>query len=136
MLVKDIMIKNVKIVSPFATVREALQIMKTSSVKSLIVDKKDGSDAYGIITYTTLLKEIVADEGDIDLLNVYDVAKKPAIFVHKEMHIKYVARLMINQNIKRILVLNGPELEGLISMTDILNATIEEMGVEGYQSEL
>ena len=120
MLVKDIMQTNVVTVSPFATIREAMQRMKEHQVKSLVVERGNDNDAYGIITYTTILRTIVAEDGDIDLINVYDVCSKPAIAVYGELDVKYVARLMVTQDIRRLLVLRNNELEGIIAMNDII----------------
>ncbi|TVQ72600.1 MAG: CBS domain-containing protein [Chromatiaceae bacterium] len=125
MLVKDLMVKNVATISPLATIREAMQEMKRHRVKSLVVDKQHSHDAYGIITYTTILRTIVAEEGDIDLINVYDVCSKPVITVPAEMEVKHVARLMVLQRIRRIVVLNNNELAGLVTMNDIVSAIVE-----------
>ena len=124
-LVKDLMIANVATISPLATIREAMKEMRRSRVKSLIVEKTHPHDAYGIITYTSIVKTIVADEGDIDLTNVYDVCSKPVITVYGDMELKYVARLMIQQSIQRVVVLEGHELAGIISMSDIISAMLE-----------
>ncbi len=123
------MTTEVHIVSPLSSLRDAMKMMRDKKVKSLVVDRKNEHDAYGIITYTTILKEIIADDGDIDLLNVYDVSTKPALYISKELDVKYVAKLMTNQNIKRLLVFSNNRLEGIISMSDILKAVIEEMGI-------
>jgi CBS-domain-containing membrane protein len=79
MLVKDIMMRDVVTVSPFATLRDALALMKQHNLKCLVVEQQDPHDAWGLITYTNILKTIVAENGDIDLINVYDVCAKPAI---------------------------------------------------------
>jgi len=81
MLVKDIMQADVVTISPLATLREAMDQMKRHKVKSLVVERRDEHDAYGIVTYTTILRTIIAEEGDIDLVNVYDVCTKPVITV-------------------------------------------------------
>ncbi len=125
MLVKDVMEKNVVTISPLATLREAMQRMRDNSVKSLVVDKQDPHDAYGLITYTTVLRTIVAEDGDIDLVNVYDVAAKPVITVPAEMDVRHVARLMVNQDFRRLIVLDGNELRGIISMDDIVTPILE-----------
>lgn len=125
MLVKDIMVRDVVMVSPFATLREAMGLMKKNKVKALVMDKRHEHDAYGILTYTTLLRTIVAEDGDIDLINVYDVAAKPVITVSRELEIKYVARLMVNQGIRRVVVTLNNKLEGLITMDDIVGAILE-----------
>ena len=81
MLVKDIMMRDVVTVSPFATLRDALSLMKQHNLKCLVVEQQDPHDAWGLITYTNVLKTIVAENGDIDLINVYDICAKPAIGV-------------------------------------------------------
>ncbi|MFP4682392.1 MAG: CBS domain-containing protein [Ectothiorhodospira sp.] len=128
MLVKDIMVDRVATISSLATLREAMQEMKRHRVKSLVVDKRRPSDAYGIITYTTILRTIVAEEGDIDLINVYDVCSKPVISVPGELEVKHVARLMVNQGIRRIVVLQGNQLMGLVTMNDIVSSIVELSG--------
>ncbi|MFA9461787.1 CBS domain-containing protein [Thiohalorhabdus sp. Cl-TMA] len=120
MLVKDLMRTDVKTISPLASVREALTRMHENAVKSLVVEKLEEDDAYGILTYTGILREIVAEEGDIDLTNVYDLHVKPALSVSGGLNVKYVARMMIQQNVKRLLVVDNNRLEGLISMSDIV----------------
>lgn len=125
MLVKDVMEKNVVTVAPLATLREAMQRMRDAGVKSLVVDKQGPHDAYGLITYTTVLRTIVAEDGDIDLINVYDVAAKPVITVPAEMDVRHVARLMVDQDFRRLIVLEGNELQGIISMDDIVKPILE-----------
>jgi signal-transduction protein with cAMP-binding, CBS, and nucleotidyltransferase domain len=126
-LVKDLMIKQVATISPLATIREAMRAMRQHRVKSLVVDKGHPHDAYGIITYTSIIKTIVAEEGDIDLVNVYDVATKPVITVYGDMEVKYVAKLMINQGVRRVVVLGHNELEGMITMSDIISFMLEDV---------
>jgi len=128
MLVKDIMQKDVSVISPLASIKEALKMMREKNVKALVVDKQHPHDAYGIITYTSILKAVYTEEGDIDLLNVYDIAIKPAISISEELDIKYAARMMVNFNIKRILVVENNQLKGIISMTDIIESLFKEMG--------
>jgi len=125
MLVSEILKSEVITVSPLAPLREAMQLMRRHKVKSLVVDKQHPHDAYGIITYTTILRTIVAEEGDIDLSNVYDVCTKPVITVPAEMDVKYVARLMVSQGIRRLVVLRGNELEGIVTTSDIVGSILE-----------
>ncbi|ENO74640.1 signal transduction protein, partial [Thauera sp. 27] len=115
MLVKDIMLREVVTVSPFATIREAMRVMKQNKVKSLVVEKRDAHDAYGIITYTNILKTIVAEEGDIDLVNVYDICAKPALTISRELDVKHAARLMVNIGVRRLLVTSSNELAGIVT---------------------
>ena len=119
MLVEKVMKKSVAIIKPYATLKEALQLMKEKRLKSLVVDKNSPSDAYGIITNTQILKAIMAEEGEIELLNVYDVYNKPAFSVSSKIDVKYAAKIMIDHNIKRVVVTDNNELQGVLSLTDL-----------------
>ena len=125
MLVKDIMMREVVTVSPFATLRDALSLMKQHNLKCLVVEQQDAHDAWGLITYTNVLKTIVAEAGDIDLINVYDVSAKPAIGVGESLDVRFVARLMTDSVVKRVLVLNDNKLVGLVTMDDIVGTVLD-----------
>jgi len=118
-LVEDIMKKSVTTIEPYATLKDALRLMKQKKLKSLVVDKSSPSDAYGIITNSQILQKILAEDGDIELLNVYDVYKKPAFFVSSKIDVKYAARTMLELNIKRVVVTDNNELQGILSITDL-----------------
>ncbi len=125
MLVKDIMMRDVVTVSPFATLRDALALMKQHNLKCLVVEQQDPHDAWGLITYTNILKTIVAENGDIDLINVYDVCAKPAIGVGESLDVRHVARLMTHNIVKRVLVLEDNRLLGLVTMDDIVGTVLD-----------
>ena len=129
MLVENVMTgkDNLVIVSPMATVREALNLMKVHKVRSVIVDKTKPDSAYGLLTFKNILQSIVAEDGDIDLLNVYDIAATPAISVSAKLNVKYAARMMVSSSIKRLLVIDGNELQGILTMSDIINILMESV---------
>jgi len=129
MLVENVMTgkDNLVIVSPMATVREALNLMKVHKVRSVIVDKTKPDSAYGLLTFKNILQSIVAEDGDIDLLNVYDIAAAPAISVSAKLNVKYAARMMVSSSIKRLLVIDGNELQGILTMSDIINILMESV---------
>ncbi len=125
MLVKDIMMRDVVTVSPFATLRNALSLMKQHNLKCLVVEQQDPHDAWGLITYTNVLKTIVAENGDIDLINVYDICAKPAIGVGESLDVRHVAKLMTDSVVKRALVLDDNRLVGLVTMDDIVGTVLD-----------
>jgi CBS domain-containing protein len=119
MLVSDVMKTDVVTIKPHATLKEALQLMKKNQLKSLVVEKNSDSDAYGIVTNSQILRQILVEEGDIDLLNVFDVYNKPAFSVSSQIDVKYAAKMMLDLNIKRVLVTDNNELKGVLSVTDL-----------------
>lgn len=120
-LVQNLMVTNVITISPFSTLREALSLMKKHNIKSLVVDRQSEHDAYGLITYTNILKTIIAEEGDIDLINVYDVCVKPAITVSPKLAVKHAAAMMSQHKLKRLLVTQDNQLVGLLAMDDLVS---------------
>jgi len=131
MLVENVMSPMGKliIISPMSTVRDALKLMKVKGVRSIIVEKNGEDGAYGLVTFKNILQSIVAEDGDIDLLNVYDIAAMPAISVSSKLNVQYAAKMMVTSSIKRLLVIDNNELKGILTMTDIIEVLMES--VEG-----
>ncbi len=129
MLVENVMTPKdqLVIISPMETVREAIKLMKKHKVRSVIVDKNTVDGAYGLVTFKNILQSIVAEDGDIDLLNVYDIASTPAFSVSAKLDVKYAARMMVQNSIKRILVLDNNELYGILTMTDIIGILMDSV---------
>lgn len=130
MLVENVMTPVEKLIqiSPMATVRDALELMKKNNVRSIIVQKSHDDSAYGLITFKNILQSIVAEDGDIDLLNVYDIAPSPAISASRKLNVKYASKMMVQNSIKRLLIIDNNELYGILTMTDIIGTLMEDMG--------
>ncbi len=129
MLVENVMTPKDKlvIISAMATVREAIKLMKERKVRSIIVNKRVDAGAYGLVTFKNILQSIVAEDGDIDLLNVYDIAATPAFSVSAKLDVKYAARMMVQNSIKRLLVVDNNELQGILTMTDIIGILMDSV---------
>lgn len=129
MLVENVMTpaEGLVKISPMSTVRDALKLMKENEVRSVIVEKTVHSGAYGLLTFKNLLQSIVAEDGDIDLLNVYDIAAMPAFSVSGKLDVQYAAKMMVNSSIKRLLVIDNNELVGILTMSDIIEVLMDSV---------
>jgi len=129
MLVEEVMTPKDKlvIVSPMAPVREALMLMKKNGIKAVVVEKNSENGAYGLVTFKNILQSIVAEDGDIDLLNVYDIASTPSVSVSRKLDMKYAARMMVKNSIKRLLVIDNNEIYGILTMSDIIGVLLNEI---------
>lgn len=125
--VKDVMVRNIVTISPYSTLRDALAMMKGRRVKSLVVERQHPHDSWGLLTYSELLRTVVAEEGDVDLLNVYDAASKPVITVGEDLSVHQAAALMSRYHLNRMVVVEGNTLIGLLAMNDILARLMEEL---------
>jgi CBS domain containing-hemolysin-like protein len=129
MLVEDIMTPKEKAVTidPMTSVRKALELMREKKIKSIIVEKNSPDGAYGLLTFKNILQSIVAEDGDIDLLNVFDIANIPAMCIPTKMNVSYAAKMMVKSSIKRLLVLENNELKGILTMTDVIETLMDEI---------
>ncbi len=115
----DIMTKNVVTIRGAATVAEAVKLMKEKSLRGLVVDRRHGDDAYGMITETDIVYKVAAYGKDPQDVRVCEIMTKPCIVVNPELGVEYVARLFAHTGIRRAPVIKG-ELLGIVSVTDIL----------------
>ena len=82
---------------------------------------------YGYCTryFDTRHLVIAVNPAHIDLLNVYDIAQKPALQVSQHLEVRYLARLMIQYSVKRVLVIDNNELQGFVSITDVVGSLMD-----------
>ena len=119
MKVREIMSKKVITVRNFATVANAVQLMRDHRLSSLIVERLDESDSYGIITETDIIHKVAAKGLDPDQVRVCEIMTKPCIVVNPDLSTKSVAQLFANTGIRRAPIIRD-QLLGVISTTDLL----------------
>lgn len=115
----DIMNTHVVSIRGSATIAEAVKLMAQKGVHCLMVDRRTDADAYGIITETDIVYQVIAYGKDPHTVRVFEIMTKPCITVNPELEVEYVARLFAMTGIRRAPVIQG-ELLGIISTTDIL----------------
>lgn len=118
--VKDVMKQSFDIIDGMTTVSEALKKMKHIETKTLIVDKRDENDEYGVVLISDIAKQVLAKDRSPDRVNVYEVMAKPVIFVDPNMDIRYCARLFENFGLSRAPVIECGKMIGIISFTDMV----------------
>ncbi len=118
MMVKDCMQSDVIYVSVPGTREDVLQIMAEKQVNGVPVVKKGSKTLVGIVTRTDLLRK--ADENQLGMLMNRDPDT-----VTPRTDLKTATKLMLEKNYRRLPVVSKGNLVGLISIPDILGATLE-----------
>lgn len=119
MKAQDIMTQEVATVHGSASVAEAVKLMKLKGLRSLVVDRRNDEDAYGLVTEADITNKVVAYGKDPKDVRVSEVMTKPCVVINPDLAIEYVARLFAQTGIDRAPVIRG-DLIGIISVTDIL----------------
>lgn len=120
MKASDIMTEDVVTIKGSATVAEAVELMRENTIRTLLVERRNEQDAYGIISETDIIYKVAAYGSDPKKVRVYEIMTKPCIVVNPDLGVEYVARLFANTRIHSAPVIKG-ELLGIISVTDILH---------------
>ena len=118
----DVMTKNVISIEGKASVADAIDLMRKKKVSSLLVNRRDHTDAWGILTRKDVVNKIVDPGKDPHKVKVFEIMTKPLVTVSPGLALKYCARLMHTTGIRRAVVFDGKDVMGMLSNTDIFNA--------------
>jgi signal-transduction protein with cAMP-binding, CBS, and nucleotidyltransferase domain len=118
--VRDVMKTDVDTVDGMDTVEAALQKMDHVETKTLIVDKRDENDAYGIVMFSDIARKVLAKDRPPARVNIYEVMTKPVISVEPDMDIRYCARLFDRLHLSRAPVISQGKILGVVSFSDMV----------------
>ena len=118
--VRDVMKAEVDIVDGKMTVMEALSKMKHVETKSLIVERRNSDDEYGIVLLSDIARNVLAKDRSPDRINIFEIMSKPVVSVDPNMDIRYCARLFERCGLSRAPVVENSQIVGLVSYTDMV----------------
>ena len=119
--VADVMTPDVKTVERMATVKEAIDIMRTEGVSSLAVERRDETDEFGLLVVSDIASKVIGPDKAIDRTNVYEVMAKPVLTLPPDMNIKFAVRLLVRFTLSRALVVNLERKPiGIVTLRDMV----------------
>ena len=104
--------------TPATTVKDAANVMSVHRVGSLLV--RDEGRIAGIFTERDVLMRVVAQGRDPDATTVGDVMTHSLITITSETPIEDVERIMRENRIRHLPVVQGSEVVAMISIGDVL----------------
>ena len=120
--VSEVMKPEIQKIDGLATVTEAVEKMRAAGSGSLIVDKRNDQDEYGLISIGDLAYKVVAPDFAPDRISCYQVMTKPVLTVESDMNVRYAIRLLTRFKISRALVVENGRAVGIISLRDMVLA--------------
>ena len=111
---------SLHMVDGLATVQDAIEEMHRHSVSSLVIERRDDDDEYGVVTVHDIAAKVVAVNRSAERTSVYEIMTKPALTVSAEMNVKYAIRLLSRLGLTRALVTDGNALLGLVTLRDLV----------------
>lgn len=112
--------RDVDIMDGMLTVTEAVRSMKFPDTRTIMVDKRNEDDEYGVVMFRDMARRVLARNLSPDRVNIYEIMSKPVISVEARMDIRYCTRLFHRFGLSRAPVVEDGEIIGLVSYTDIV----------------
>ncbi|MEE8444274.1 MAG: CBS domain-containing protein [Alphaproteobacteria bacterium] len=108
-------------IDSMATIRKAMTKMAKHKISSLVVERREDEDEYGLITVADIAREVVARNLSFDRVQVYEVMSKPVISVHPDMDLRYAIRLLVRFGLKRALAIGDDrQVLGMVTLRDMV----------------
>jgi len=117
---KDVMTKKIVLVDGMATAKEAVEIMRQEKAEALIVKKRHGQDAYGIVSIQDFIRGVIISDKTSEEVNVFEIMTKPVISVPADMDVRYVASLLMKVGLRMAPVRENGEYIGMVSLSDLI----------------
>jgi CBS domain-containing protein len=119
-LIREVMTESVVTAEPERTVREVAELMRERNVGSVVL--VEDARPIGFVTDRDLALSVIADGRDF-ADHVADHASSPVIVAHPGMEVEEGAELMIRHGVRRLVVVDGERLSGIVTLDDIVLRT-------------
>ncbi len=117
MLVKDVMNRDVKTIKPGESILDAASIMNEFRIGCLIVIIR--TKLMGIITERDILEKVVAEDRKASKTKVSQVMTRDPVMIDDDKDISEAVSIMNKFDIKKLPVVSGQSLVGLLTVADL-----------------
>ena len=122
--VRDIMTNWVATIESTATAHDASRLMTDKDVGALVVT--DNEKCIGIVTERDLVRKVLTYRLDAALVALSDVFSRPLITTSPDEDLKKAAMKMAVKIIRRLPVLEGEKLAGMLTATDLAKSLVKD----------
>ena len=115
--VRDIMEKNVITLQYDKSALDASIMLKEKEISFLVIQKE--GNPIGLVTERDIVRKIAAEDKKSSEVLIQDLMSKKFKWVKPEDSIENAIQKMLNNNIRRLVVLDNDKLVGVITQTDL-----------------
>ena len=115
--IRDIMEKNVITIEHDKTALDAARLISEKDVSFLVI--LDGDTPVGVLSESDFVKRLAADNKKASEVIVSEIMSSKFRWVEPETEIEDAIQKMLNNNIRRLGILDNSELAGVITQTDL-----------------
>ena len=126
MQVSELMSTNIVAVSPDSTAAEAAKTMTHNDVGIVLVCGQKGS-LQGVLTDRDIVTRCVAVQSDPVQTKVQDLMTRNVVTISPNEEMKTAADLLSGEQIRRIPVVEGTRVVGMLSLADLVHSDLYDM---------
>lgn len=116
--VKDVMVDNVKTMGSGESILEAAEMMTRHEIGCVVVTEK--GKPVGVVTERDILNRVVFKRKDPAETRLHDVMSSPLVTIGPNVAVMDAVQVMIRNKIKKLVVAEGEDLLGILSLTDLI----------------
>jgi CBS domain-containing protein len=133
-VIQDIMTKKIVTIKHEKTGLDAAKLMNNYGISSLIVE--NDQKHIGIITERDIVSKICCKDLQPSKVNVADIMSDIRVYADPSTPIEVAVQRMINHKIRRLPVIEGGKIVGIVTVTDLAKELRKTILEEGLLSEI
>ena len=115
--IRDIMEKNVVTIEDDKTALDAAHLISEKDVSFLVIMKNN--IPVGVLSESDFVKRLAADDKKASEVIVSEIMSSNFRWVKPETEIEDAIQKMLNNNVRRLVILDNNKLAGVITQTDL-----------------
>ncbi len=120
-LVGSAMTKSVRTIEAMATIDDAIRLMGEAGISSLVVERRDEGDEFGLLVVADIARDVIAKDRPPERVNVYEIMSKPVLSVPADMRINFAVRHLVRFDLSRALVVDDRRRPlGIVTLRDLV----------------
>ena len=127
--VRDIMEKNVITIDINETANHAANQMKENDISFLVII--ENGKPVGVVSERDFVQKICANNQNSSDVKISDIMSYKFRWVNPITKIEDAIQKMLNNNIRRLLILDDEKLVGVITQTDLASYLREKLMIDG-----
>jgi len=127
--IRDIMEKNVITIGHDKTVLDAAYLMKENEISFLVI--LNNEEPIGVVTESDFVRKLVANDKVASKVPLSEIMSYKFRSVESSTEIEDAVQKMLNNKIRRLLVVDDGKLVGIITQTDLTSFLRSKLLIEG-----
>jgi CBS domain-containing protein len=129
--VSEVMTTDIITIKSTSTVHDATELMREHRTSSIVVDRRDETDEYGLVVVSDIASKVLAENLSPKRVNVYEIMSKPVITVPEKMRIVHAMQLLSRFQLSRALVVGANRKpQGIVTIRDLVLRNVQEVEAE------